>query len=342
MRDRILRLPKAELHVHLDGSLRPYTLMELARERDVVLPADDVDALADYMTVDDAASLEEYLERFDITLSVMQDAGALERVAYELALDHAAEGVRYVEMRFCPLLNTEGELTADEVVEATLAGARRAEAEADIRANVILCALRTLDPATSLEVAELAIAYRDRGVCGFDIAGAESGYPVGDHADAFQRAFQAEVPITIHAGEGYGPASIREALELGHARRLGHGTRLGEDPELLEEVRRRRIPLEVCLTSNVQTGVVPSVAEHPARRYLLAGVPLTLCTDNRLMSGVSLTDELESAHRRLGLGWAELLGVVRAGFEHAFLATEEKLGMLEHFDRVAAGLDIEA
>lgn len=339
MRDRLLRLPKAELHVHLDGSLRPATLLELARERGVELPASDAEALGDYMTVTDAASLEEYLERFDVTLSVMQDAEALERIAYELAMDHAAEGVRYVEVRFCPLLNTEGGLGPDEVVDAALAGARRAEADADVRTGIIVCALRTLDPATSVELAELAVAYRNRGVCGFDIAGAESGYPVRDHAEAFRLAAESGVPITIHAGEGYGPESIREALEIGYARRIGHGTRLEEDPELLEEVRAHRIPLEVCLTSNVQTGVVPSIRRHPARRYLLAGIPLTLCTDNRLMSGVTLTDELRNAETELGLTWVELLGVVRAGFEHAFLPSEAKLEMLQHFDGVIAGLD---
>lgn len=338
MSDRLHRLPKAELHVHLDGSLRPATLFELAHEQDVPLAADTVEALADYMVVSDATSLEEYLERFGVTLSVLQSAEALERVAYELALDHAAENVRYVEVRFCPILNTGGGLGADEVLDAALAGLRRAEAEVDVKANVIVCALRTLDPMRSVELAELAAGYLDRGVCGFDIAGAESGFPVRDHAEAFERAARSGVPITIHAGEGYGPESIRQALELGHARRIGHGTRLHEDRELFEELRRRRIPLEVCLTSNVQTGVVDSISAHPARRYLLAGVPLTLSTDNRLMSGVTLTDELRNAEVELGLGWAELCRVARAGFEHAFADTAVKVGLLEDFDAAVGEL----
>jgi len=204
------------------------------------------------MTVADATTLEEYLERFAVTLSVLQDADALERVAYELVVDHARENVGYVEIRFCPLLNAEQGLTSDEVVEAALAGVRRAESEAAIRSRIIVCALRTLEPALSLEMAELALAYLGRGVCGFDLAGAEAGYPVEDHAAAFQRAAGGGLPITIHAGEAFGPDSIRQALEVGRARRIGHGTRLHEDRDLLEIVRRRRIPLEVCLTSNVE------------------------------------------------------------------------------------------
>lgn len=336
MSDRLHALPKAELHVHLDGSLRPETLFELGRERRVELPADDVEALADYMLVSDAASLEEYLERFDITLSVLQDAEALERTAYELAVDHAAENVRYVEVRFCPLLNTRAGLSVDEVLEAALEGLRRAETDADVTARVIVCALRTLDPMSSVEMAELAAAYRARGVCGFDIAGAESGFPVADHAEAFRRAHEAGVPITIHAGEGFGPASIRQAVELGHARRIGHGTRLHEDGELVAELRERRIPLEICLTSNVQTGAATSVAAHPAGRYLHAGLPISLCTDNRLMSGVTLTDEFRNAEGELGMSWTELSRVARMGFEHAFAEEDVKSELLRRFDEERA------
>ncbi len=338
MNDRLHALPKAELHVHLDGSLRPETLFELGRERRVEIPAYDVEALADYMLVSDATSLEEYLERFDVTLSVLQDAEALERTAYELAVDHADENVRYVEVRFCPLLNTRGGLSVDQVLGAVLKGLRRAETDADVTARVIVCALRTLDPMSSVEMAELAAAYRDRGVCGFDLAGAESGFPVAEHAEAFRLAHDAGVPTTIHAGEGFGPASIRQAVELGHARRIGHGTRLHEDRELVAELRERRIPLEICLTSNVQTGVAASVATHPAGRYLHAGLPITLCTDNRLMSGVTLTDEFRNAEEELGLSWMELSSVARMGFEHAFAEEEVKSELLRRFDEELAGI----
>lgn len=332
--DALRALPKAELHVHLDGSLRPATMIELARERDVSLPADEASALARYMVVDDAASLEEYLERFAVTLSVMQDADALERIAYECVLDHADEGVRHVEIRFCPLLNTDRGLTPDEVVEAALRGMRHAEehAASTIHSRLIVCALRSHPARQTRLMAELAVAYADRGVCGFDIAGAEAGHPVSDHVEAFDLAHRAGLPITIHAGEGFGPASIRQALELGHARRIGHGTRLREDPALLAEVVRRSVPLEVCLTSNVQTRVVARHRNHPAADYLRAGVPITLGTDNRLMSGVTLVDEYRHARDDLGLTAPELLAVARTGFEKAFVDDETRAAYLRIFD----------
>ena len=333
-------LPKAELHVHLDGSLRPATMIELARERGVALPASDAPSLERYMVVDDAASLEEYLERFAVTLSVMQDAAALERIAYECVLDHAHEGVRYVEIRFCPLLNPELGLRPDEVVEAALNGMERAatHAETSIRAQLIVCGLRSHASARTLEMAELAVAYRDRGVCGFDIAGAEAGHPVSDHADAFDLAHAAGMPITIHAGEGFGPESIHQALELGHACRIGHGTRLQEDAQLEAQVARERIPLEVCLTSNVQTRVVAGHTAHPAARYLRSGIPISLGTDNRLMSGVTLVDEYRHARDDLAFSREELLSVARAGFEHAFVDAPTREKLLTAFDAEVAGL----
>lgn len=187
-----------------------------------------------------------------------------------------------------------------------------------------------------MEMAELAVAWRRHGVSGFDLAGAENRYPVRMHAAAFDLANAAGVPITIHAGEGYGPASIGQALELGHARRIGHGTRLGEDPRLLQVVRDRRIPLEVCLTSNVQTGVVTTLADHPARRYLEEGIPVALGTDNRLMSGVTLTEEFAHARDHLGLDWNALLGVARTGFEFAFVDEADRERLLADFDDAAA------
>jgi len=336
--DALRRLPKAELHVHLDGSLRADTMLELASERGVPMPAGDVEALARYMVVDDAASLEEYLERFAVTLSVMQDADALERIAFECVMDHAAEGVRYVELRFCPLLNTERGLAPDAVLDAALRGMRRAEEHASIQSQLIVCALRSHEFARTLEMAELAIAYQNRGVCGFDIAGGEAGNPVVDHREGFDLAAEAGVPITIHAGEGFGPESIRQALEVGHARRIGHGTRLFEDPRLLEEVRSRGVPLEVCLTSNVQTRVVQSHREHPARRYADLGIPVTLGTDNRLMSGVTLVDEYRHARDHVLLTRDQLLAVARAGFEHAFIDESGRDALLATFDAETAQL----
>jgi adenosine deaminase len=341
--DRLHRLPKAELHVHLDGSLRPDTMADLANERGVDLPTDSTAALARYMLVDDAARLEDYLKRFDLTLAVMQDAEAIERIAYELVEDHAAENVRYVEIRFCPELNTRKGLSPEGAVEASLRGIRRAESDlagagTDIRAQLIVCGLRTHQPARTRAMAELAVEWHGRGVCGFDIAGAEAGHPVREHSDAFDLAFEAGLPITIHAGEGFGPASIRQALDVGHARRIGHGTRLSEDPELMARVAALRIPLETCITSNVQTRVVPSHRDHPAGRYMDAGIPVTLATDNRLMSGVTLTREYEHARDALAMSWVELVSVARAGFVYAFLPSSARDQLLTDFDREVAQL----
>jgi adenosine deaminase len=331
-REQLLRLPKAELHVHLDGSLRPGTLIELARERDVQLPAQDADTLRTRMIVSDAASLEEYLERFRLTLAVMQDAEALERIAYELAEDHARESVGWLEVRFCPGLCSAGGLAPDEVLDAALVGLERARVDHGISSAVIVTALRSLPVASSCEMAELAVAYRHRGVCAFDLAGAEKGHPVRDHVDAVRIAAAAGLPLTIHAGEAFGPPSIREAVELGGAARIGHGTRLIEDGELLEQVRAEGIVLEVCLTSNVQTRVVASYGAHPLRRYFDAGVRVSLCTDNRLISGVTLTDEYEKARDALGFTWGELVAVARMGFEGAFADAAAREAMLARFE----------
>lgn len=312
-------------------------MLELARERGVALPASTPSALAHYMRVRDATTLEDYLERFHLTLAVMQDAEAIERIAYELAEDHARENVRWVEVRFCPALSTEGGLLAEAVLDAALAGLARAERDLGIGTAVIVCALRSLPPASSLEMAELAVAYKERGVCAFDLAGAEAGYPVADHLEALRTVHAAGLPVTIHAGEGFGAVSIRQAVELAGATRIGHGTRLVEDRELLAQVRDDGIVLEVCLTSNVQTGAAPSYAEHPLRAFYAEGLRVCLCTDNRLVSGVTLTREYEHARDELGFGLDELTALARMGFEAAYAPQEIKPGLLAGFDAEVGG-----
>jgi adenosine deaminase len=331
--DLLHALPKAELHVHLDGSLRPATMLELARERGVELPADSSDTLATAMVAEDAGDLEAYLKRFAWTLSVMQDAEALERIAYELALDHHAENVRHVEVRWCPKLNTEGGLGLDEALLAPIRGLRRAEGETGISWGVIVCALRHWDVAVSCELAELAVACRSEGVVAFDLAAGESGNPAADHAAAFTIAARGDLSRTVHAGEAWGADSIRQALVEGRAHRIGHGTRLHEDAQLERYVRDHRVCLEVCLTSNVQTGAAASLAEHPARRYFDLGIPISLATDNRLVSGTTLAREYELAHAHLGFTPGELATVTRTGFEHAFLPLDRKWELLAAVDR---------
>lgn len=321
------RWPKAELHVHLDGALRPATMLELARPHGVRLPADTPEGLAKAMLVRDARSLEEYLQKYEITLSVLQSAAALERVAYEFVVDVAAEHVRYVEVRYSPLLHRPA-VTLSEAIEAPLRGIRRAEAETGTKVGLIVCAIRTRPPAESLELARAAAEYRSAGVIAFDLAGAERGHPAREHRAAFEYAAAHGMACTCHAGEGDGPHSIRQALHECGAGRIGHGTRLGEDPALLEEVVARKIPLEMCLSSNVHTHTVATVAEHPFRRYLQQGVVVTLNTDGRLTDGITLTDEYFLAHAALGLSQEELARVVLNACESAFLPDYEKVALI--------------
>ena len=336
--NKLRQLPKAELHCHLDGSMRPETLLELARERGIQLPKQTSEELAAFMRVDDAQSLEDYLRRFDFTISVLQSEEALERVAYELAEDAADDGVRYIEVRNAPILNVVQGLTLVQAVEAPLRGLQRAEKEFDITARFIVCGLRQFPPENSLELARLAVEFKDDGVVALDLAGGEKGNPASKHIEAFRYAREHDLAVTVHAGEGDGPQSIREAVHVLGANRIGHGTRLIEDPDLTQYVNDRRIALEVCLTSNVQTRVADSYATHPFREYFDQGLNVTLNTDNRLMSGTTLTDEYVYAAEHLGLTVEDLAGIALNGFESAFLPWEERLMLIEEVSDKIDGL----
>ena len=332
-RDLLRRLPKAELHCHLDGSVRPATLLELAREYGTPMPRGDEASLRQYMRASDVESLEEYLERFGVTLSVMQTAEAIDRIAYELAEDAAADGVRYLEVRFAPVLNVRRGLSPGDAVDATLRGLARAERDHGTVGRVILCALRHLEPDVSMDVAELAVAFRARGVVGFDLAGAEAAHPAAPHARAFAYARDHGLACTCHAGEGAGAESVQEAVHVCGADRLGHAARLAEDTALIDYVGEHRIPLEICLTSNVQTRAVSSYEGHPARQYFDRGLTIVLNTDNRLMSDTTLTDEYALAAGRLGFSLDELAAVAVNGFESAFLPLDERHGLVERARR---------
>jgi adenosine deaminase len=332
-RELLRRLPKAELHCHLDGSLRPSTLLELRHEYGLELPRKDEEALRRYMRVPEGSSLEDYLKRFEITLAVMQTSEALERIAYELAEDGAKDGVRYLEVRFAPILNVRGGLTLGEALEAPLRGLRRAEEEHGIVTRVIVCALRNMKPEMSRELASLAVAYKQRGVVGFDLAGGERGNPASRHAAAFQYARENDLACTCHAGEGDGAESVRQAVHVCGAHRIGHATRLIEDESLTEYVNDRRLALEICLTSNVQTGAAARYETHPLRNYFDRGMNVVLNTDNRLMSDTTLTDEYEAAARHLGFTLDELCTIARNGFASAFLPWEERRELLARVER---------
>jgi adenosine deaminase len=328
LRERIRKVPKAELHLHLDGSLRTSTILELADEAGVVLPYDDEEALYDYLFVQDGRDLVDYLKRFDLTLSVMQTAESLERTARELCEDAAEENVRYLEIRYSPILHQQGDLTLDEAVQAPLRGLREAETELGIRTGLILCGIRNFPPDTSVRLAELAVQYRDRGVVAFDLAGGEAGNPPTDHLEAFRIARRGNQNVTIHAGEAAGAESIAGALHDCGAHRIGHGTRLYEDPELLAYVNDHRVPVEVCLTSNVQTHACEGFESHPVRGYFDAGLLVSLHTDNRLMSGTTMTEEYIRATEHLGFSRQELAELMLNGFRSAFLPYREKEALL--------------
>lgn len=330
-REDILAWPKAELHCHLDGSLRLSTMLELAEKQGKthLLPADNEDDLQRILRqIDDAETLEEYLAWFGYSIPLMQSADALYRIAYELAEDNAAENVRYLEVRYGPILHTEEGLSLDQVNDAVLAGLRDAEADFGIRTGVIVCGLRDRYESASLAQAELAARYRGRGVVAFDLAGGEAGNPPEMHGAAFYHARKHLLAITLHAGESYGPASIRQALFKCGAHRIGHGVTLGEDPDLLRYVVDHQIPLEMCPTSNVQTHVVAGYESHPIREYVEAGVAVTVNTDNRLFSHTTVTDELWLVHTRCGVSAAALREIALNGFRHAFLPWEEKRALL--------------
>ena len=340
-REWLQRLPKAELHCHLDGSVRPATLLALGREYGVPMPAETPQALAHHMFVRDARHLQDYLTRFDVTLSVMQTAPALDRVTYELAEDAAADGVRYLEVRYSPVLNQAGGLSLEEVVDAPLRALARAERDHGITGRLIICALRHLPHDISLELARLAVAYAGKGVVGFDLAGGEAGHPARVHRAAFDLAHAHGLLCTCHAGEGAGAESVIEAVRICGARRIGHGTRLGEDPRLADELAQRGTVIEACLTSNVQTRAARSYEAHPLRAWFDHGLRVTLNTDNRLMSGVSLTDEYAHAANELHFSAIELCTIARNGFEAAFLSGEEKGALMARVDREFATLRAE-
>jgi adenosine deaminase len=337
--DEIRRAPKVLLHDHLDGGLRPATIVELAAEIGHDLPEHDADALGRWFTAAAASgSLERYLETFAHTVAVMQTADSLHRVAAECAFDLATDGVVYAEVRFAPEQHLERGLSLPQVVEAVLAGfadgsAQAAAAGSPIRVGTLLTAMR--HAARSMEIAELAIVYRDSGVVGFDIAGAEAGYPPTRHLDAFEYLQRENSHFTIHAGEAFGLPSIWQAIQWCGADRLGHGVRIVDDiredrslGRLAAYVRDKRIPLELCPSSNVQTGAAPSIREHPIGLLHDLRFRVTVNTDNRLMSGTSMAREMGLLVDAFGYGWSELQWFTVNAMKSAFIPFDERLALI--------------
>ncbi|GAB3170311.1 adenosine deaminase [Micromonospora palomenae] len=338
----IVKVPKALLHDHLDGGLRPATAVELAAEVGHELPTTDPEALGRwFVEAANSGSLERYLETFAHTVAVMQTAPALRRVARECALDLAADGVVYAEVRFAPEQHLEQHLTLDEVVEAVVAGfvegsEQAAAAGTPIRIGTLLTAMR--HAARSQEIAELAVRHRDTGVVGFDIAGAEAGFPPTRHLDAFEYLQRENFHFTIHAGEAFGLPSIWQAIQWCGADRLGHGVRIVDDitpgpPPVLGRlaayVRDKRIPLELCPSSNVQTGAAASIADHPIGLLRDLRFRVTVNTDNRLMSGTSMSREMALLVDAFGYGWKELQWFTINAMKSAFIPFDERLRIID-------------
>ncbi|MGC5568855.1 adenosine deaminase [Streptomyces sp. FR-108] len=346
--DTIRRLPKAVLHDHLDGGLRPATLVELAGAIGHTLPTTDPDALAAwYYEAANSGDLVRYIATFEHTLAVMQTREGLLRTAEEYVLDLAEDGVVYGEVRYAPELMLTGGLTLPEVVEAVQEGlaagmAKAAAAGTPVRVGTLLCGMRMFD--RSREIADLAVAFRDAGVVGFDIAGAEDGFPPADHLDAFAHLRVENVPFTIHAGEAHGLPSIHQALQVCGAQRIGHGVRITDDlvdgklGRVADWIRDRRIALEMCPTSNLQTGAATSIADHPITRLRDLGFRVTLNTDNRLVSGTTMTREMSLLVEEAGWTLDDLRTVTVNALKSAFIPFDERGALIR--DVVLPGYDL--
>lgn len=306
--------------------MRPSTILDLARELKMKLPARNVEELKGYVQVKPTCrSLTEFLSAFDFFYPMLRTPAAVERIAYERCEDCARENIRYAELRFAPILQTAEGFNMEEVVRAALRGARQGQRAFGVRVGLILCFLRGTPFSVSQETIRLAIKFRDRGVAGVDLAGDELRYPQDTlYRAAFRQAVEARVPITMHAGESGGPERIRVALDYCWARRIGHGTHLFQDPELMERARREGIPLEVCVTSNVQTQVASDYEHHPVLDYHRRGLVVTLNTDDPAVSGIDLTHEYEMAVSRLRFTLADLIRVVMNGVDAAFLPDQDR------------------
>ncbi len=350
--DIVRALPKVCLHDHLDGGLRPATLLELARVGGyTALPQSDPEALGRWFYEGaNRKSLPLYLEGFRHTIALMQTEQALERVAFEALEDLAKEGVVYAELRFAPHFHTRGGLGLDAVMLAVLRGLRRAAGDHDVGFGLIVCALRNEDPRLSIQLVELALAYREQGCVGFDLAGEEAGHPAKEHLEAFQLAKRMNFSITIHAGESFGPESIWQALQYCGAHRIGHGTRLFEDLVLYggrvvkigllaQYVLDHRVPLEVCLSSNVHTGATATLESHPFPILHGLGFRLTLNTDNRLMSRTSMSEEYWKAVNAFDLSLDDLETLSINGMKSAFAHYDYRCRMIyERIKRPCAAL----
>lgn len=327
-RELLLKLPKTDLHVHPSGSMRVQTVIELAEKYNIQIPSHQPDEMKTYLVKKGCPDLVDYLTAFDIPTSVMQMHEGVYRSIYEVCEDAHRENVRYIELRVAPIIYTRGELCETDVVDICLDAMDQAERDFGIKTGLIISALRHMDPQETLKTAQLAVMYKGHGVVGFDLAGAERNFPAKYHLKAFQLVLNNNINCTIHAGEAYGPKSISQAIHYAGAHRLGHASHLIEDGDLLNYVNDQRIPLEICLTSNVDTNAVSELQYHPFKYFYDYGLRVTLNTDNRTVSDTTVTDDYFVAAKIFHLTMKDVKQIIINGFKSTFQPYTQKVKML--------------
>lgn len=328
--EQLQQMPKVELHLHLDGSIKPSTLIELADEQNMALPTKDESKLSQYMTVpEQCEDLNQYLSTFNFVLPFMHTGNAIERVAHEIVEQCAEQNVRYVEVRFAPQLHREQGLSVAEIYRHLIAGLQRGEQQFGVVARCIGICLRGHSAEQNMEVVEEAAQFLNKGLVAVDLAGAEALYPPSLYTEVFQRAQELKLPITIHAGEAGGADNIRCSVDVLGATRIGHGVRLQEDEEIFNDVNKRKIPLEFCPISNLQTKAIQSWDQYPLVTYLNAGIPVTVNTDNLTVSNTNLTKELWTLQEKLALSLDQLMQLERNAAHAVFLEPAAKTSFVE-------------
>jgi len=324
-------LPKAELHCHLDGSIRPETILELAQSESIYLPSNDLETFKEQVQVPaDCASLKEYLEKFSLPLMVMQKSVNIQRITKELIEDCAKDGVKYIEIRFAPMLHTEQGLTFEEIVESVLNGMEEGFKEYGVYSNLILCIMRHMSPESALEVVEKGKKYIGNGVVAVDLAGNEHDFPPELFTEAFTQAKEYGYHITIHAGETGIAENITKSIDLLHAERIGHGVYAYKNQEVYDQIKGDGTPLEMCPTSNLHTQAVASYKEHPFKKYLDDGLYVTLSTDNRTVSNTTMTLEEELLQKASGISNEAYIDIYRKTIEASFASDEVKNQLLKN------------
>lgn len=323
-REILKKIPKVDLHCHLDGSVRTSTVLELAKKQKVKLPTENIEELNKYVQVSpDCRSLTEFLKAFEFFYPLLKNPYAVEKIGYELCEDAVSENIKYLEVRFAPFLQTAENFKINEVVKICLDGLRQGSRDFKIGVGLILCCYRSIPKEANIATVELAKKYSDSGIVALDLAGDETRYPTRDFAEPFILAKKYKIPFTVHAGESGGAESIKEAVKLG-ASRIGHGVHLIDDANLMKEIKEKKIPLEMCITSNIQTRVIADLESHPIKNFYDNGVIVTINTDDRSVSGIDLTNEYSVAVNRLGFDVSDLIKIIHNGINALFISNKNK------------------